>query len=121
MANILLIEDDAIVQHVHKLMFDKLGHTVDLVDSGIAALDRLKNPTSYDIIFVDIGLPDMSGCDLIKEIRKNPVQKEDFPIIALTGYLGEHEKNACLAAGATDVVHKPILMNKMLETLKRYL
>lgn len=121
MAEILLVEDDEIVQHVHKLIFDKLGHSVDLVDTGVAALDKLKAKSSYRIIFVDIGLPDMNGFDLIKEIRKNPDNCGKVPVIALTGYIGEPEKNLCFEAGATDVIHKPILMNTMLKILKQYL
>jgi CheY-like chemotaxis protein len=121
MAAILLIEDNAIVQHVHKLIFNKLGHTVEVADSGLSALEILKNKPAYDIIFVDIGLPDIHGFDLIKEVRESFISDPNYPIIALTGYIGENEKKACLAAGATEVLHKPILLNVMSDTLKRYL
>jgi two-component system, OmpR family, aerobic respiration control sensor histidine kinase ArcB len=120
MAKILLVEDNTIVQHVHKLIFNKLGHTVEIVDSGFKALEILKNKHVYDIIFVDIGLPDIKGFDLIKEIRSSLIQDSNYPIIALTGYIGDAEKKSCLEAGATEVLHKPILLNTMADTLKRY-
>lgn len=118
MTEVLLIEDDVIVQHAHKLIFNKIGLTVDVADSGASALNILKQKSSYEAIFVDIGLPDMSGFDLIQAIRE---QEKKFLIIALTGYIGETEKQACFNAGATEVIHKPILMNKMVEILKPYL
>lgn len=121
MAEILLIEDDIIVQHVHKTMFQKLGHQVDLVDTAAAALTQLKSYSKYQIIFVDIGLPDMNGYELIRQIRDTFQLGLNFPIIALTGYIGEQEKKDCLAAGATTVLHKPVLMKKMIEILGFYL
>lgn len=121
MAMILLIEDDLIVQHVHTLMFHKLGHQVDLAQTGLDAQSKIKTDASkYHIIFVDVGLPDICGTELIKEIRLKYCESS-FPIIALTGYIGETEKKACLAAGASQVLHKPVLMSKMLEILNYYL
>lgn len=121
MAEILLIEDDAIVQHAHKLIFNKLGFKVDLAESGYVALNMLKNKPSYNIIFVDLGLPDINGLDLIEEIRSKHSKNNNLVIIVLTGYIGEREKKACLKAGANNVIHKPILANKMLEVLNPYL
>lgn len=118
MAEILLIEDDAIVQYAHKLVFKKLGLKIDLAESGITALNMIQNNPSYDIVFVDLGLPDMDGIQLIEKIRK---EKKDIIIIVLTGYIGNSEKNACLSAGANMVIHKPILANKMQEILNPYL
>lgn len=113
------MEDDFIVQRVHQLMLIKLGCEVDIVDSGISALEKVKNGVQYDIIFVDIGLPDISGFDLIKSLRKIP-SLHSIPIVALTGYAGNEEKQACLDAGATDVKHKPIINKTLKAIIKLY-
>lgn len=120
MANILLIEDDIIVQHVHKLMFNKLGVTIDMIDSGLIALEKMRN-TSYQIVFIDIGLPDISGIELIKTIHENPKTYGSPILIALTGYIGAQEHDASLAAGAHQVMHKPILLAHLSDTLKCYI
>lgn len=118
MANILLIEDDIIVQHVHKLMLKKLGHQVVVADSGYSALVILKEKDHFEAIFVDLGLPDINGKDLIKEIRGIDSQ---IPIIAITGYTTESDKKICLEAGANSVMHKPVIASQMVEVLGQYL
>ncbi|MEO8400654.1 MAG: response regulator [Gammaproteobacteria bacterium] len=121
MKRILLVEDDKIVQHVHKLMLTKLGYNVDIADSGELALNFLADTQYYQFILVDIGLPDMSGFELIQKMKLLLTHSlKQTPIIALTGYVGESEKSTCLTFGAVEVLHKPILKNKMLEALERH-
>lgn len=120
MVEVLLIEDDIIVQHVHKLMFAKLGVPIDMIDSGLDALEKIKN-SHYKIIFIDIGLPDINGIEIIKIIHNNPTIYQTPVLIALTGYIGNQEKEASLAAGAHKIMHKPILIEDLSETLNIYL
>lgn len=115
---VLLVEDDKIVQHIHKNMLSELGCKVIIANCGAEALNL---PNNHDIAFVDIGLSDMSGFDLIKNIRSNDNYSNDFPIIALTGYTGEIEKANCLASGANEVAAKPISIKQLEEILLRYL
>ena len=117
--NILLIEDDAIVQHVHKRMLTKLNCEVDIAATGKAALDMIANNDPYHIIFIDIGLPDISGFDVIKQIEKEKLAV-NIPIIALTGYAGDREKQACFDAGVTDILHKPVVTSVMQSVLNQY-
>ena len=78
----------------------------------------LKN---HDIVFVDIGLSDITGFELIKAMRNYYNYSHELPIIALTGYTGEGEKSACLSSGADEVAAKPISPKQLEEILLRYL
>ena len=117
--NALLIEDDALIQMVHKNMLEQLGCTVDVTHSGVDALDKMKN--SYDILFVDIGLPEMNGFELIKAIRQNHHPRDRLPIVALTSYSerGDHQK--CLQFGANEVATKPISIEELGKILHKYM
>lgn len=79
----LLIEDDKIAQRIPTLIFECNGWEVDVVETGRAALDIiLKN--QYDLVLIDIGLPDIDGRDLAKIIHAK--LKKSIPIIALSAH-----------------------------------
>ncbi|MFZ2314546.1 MAG: ATP-binding protein [Gammaproteobacteria bacterium] len=114
----LLVEDDRIVQLIHRRMLTDLHCDIDLAHCGQEALSLLDK---HDIAFVDIGLSDMTGFELIKAIREHQKKTQHiFPIIALTGYTGETEKSACIEAGANEVAVKPISIDKLGELLGKY-
>ncbi|MFZ2314544.1 MAG: ATP-binding protein [Gammaproteobacteria bacterium] len=114
----LLIEDDKIVQLIHRRMLTDLHCDIDLAHCGQEALSLLGQ---HDIAFVDIGLSDMTGFDLIKNIRQHQEKTQHvFPIIALTGYTGDKEKMACLEAGVDEVAVKPISIKQLGELLEKY-
>ncbi len=115
--HILLIEDDLLIQIIHKKMLQDLGCVVDIAESAHKALAMLER--HYDMLFVDIGLPDMSGFDLIKVIRKEISNK--IPVIALTGFSEEKELKRCLAAGAAEVATKPISSAELGRILSQYI
>ena len=99
-STVLLVEDDPIVQYVHKKMLTDLGCEVQIVSHGYDAIDTLNN---HDIVFVDVSLPDISGFEVIKAIRlRHHLRK--IPIIALTVYNGKEEKLACLNAGQMNLL-----------------
>lgn len=113
---VLLIEDDPVVQYIHQKMLCEIGCEVDAVSSGGEALKKLKN---HDIVFVDISLPDISGFEVIKAIRRN-LQKKKLPIIALTVYNGKEEKLASLKAGADQFKTKPISHTTLKKIMLNY-
>jgi two-component system aerobic respiration control sensor histidine kinase ArcB len=116
----LLIEDNELIQIIHKHMLEELGCGVDISDSAAKTLEMLNN--DYDILFVDIGLPDMAGFELIKKIRQqNNNQFASIPIIVLTGYSEEKETQQSLDAGADEVMIKPVNMKALKEILGRYI
>ena len=117
--NILLVEDDALIQIVHRQMLEGLNCNVTIAECATEALNMLTH--EYDILFIDIGLPDIGGFDLIKTIRKNYFPHQHIPIIALTGYAENEERLKCLAAGADEVAIKPITKMELSEILKKHI
>lgn len=115
---ILLVEDDKVVQLVHKRMLTSFGCDVIIAKNGKEALEMWAD--GHDVIFVDVGLPDISGFEVIKNIRQQENGPHKIPIIALTGYTGESEKQACLEAGANEVATKPIEPQDLQDILSRY-
>jgi signal transduction histidine kinase/CheY-like chemotaxis protein len=117
---VLLVEDNNLIQIIHKHMLEDLGCKVHVTASAKQALVLLKN--SYDMLFIDIGLPDIAGFDLIKTIRTTENHKNaKTPIIVLTGYSEEEERQRCIRAGANDVSIKPISQTTLNDLLKTYL
>lgn len=115
---LLLVEDNHINQKVVKSMLNDLGCKVDVVDNGASAIKAFKN-NSYDLIFMDLGLPDMDGIQvtrLILDIEKVE-QRRHTPIIALTAHVMEADHKNCYAAGMDNVLTKPLLQPQLVEIL----
>jgi PAS domain S-box-containing protein len=117
--HVLIIEDNALIQIIHKHMLEELGCKVDVTESASQALEMLKQ--EYDMLFVDIGLPDIAGFDLIKKIRQQDNRLAEIPIIVLTGYSEDEERQHCLRAGANEISIKPVSKDTLDKILKRYM
>jgi PAS domain S-box-containing protein len=115
---VLLIEDNPLIQIIHKYMLEELGCKVDVIDSANGALELIEN--NYHLLFVDIGLPDISGFELIKKIRQLDQSISQVPIVVLTGYSEDEECNQCLQAGANEVAVKPISKETLEKILQQY-
>lgn len=111
---ILLVEDDPIVQKIHKKILEKTGCVVELAVTGQQALKKVLHE-NYKIIFMDIGLPDIKGFDVAKKIRqlKNKDKYNRVSIIGLTGYGDEENKSRCFEAGMDDVAIKPVKFDEI--------
>ena len=115
---VLLVEDNPINQKVINIMLKNHGCKVDIAGTGEKAL-RLASD-HYNIIFMDIGLPDINGIDVTKKLlRENIISKT--PIIALTAHASESDRDLCLAAGMKDFISKPISNKKLTTVLTNYL
>jgi two-component system aerobic respiration control sensor histidine kinase ArcB len=117
MRKVLLIEDDAMVQIVIGGMLEALDCAVDLADSGAKALALCKNH-SYDIIFLDLGLPDIEGFELAPKLIAGGF---DGPIIACTGRTALEASERCFNAGIKGFLQKPASLDTLRETLNTYL
>ncbi len=111
---ILIVEDDALFQKAEKMMFEGMGHSVLAVSTGEAALNAVIKK-EYDIIFLDITLPDMSGMDVMKKIRK---MKHDMRIIVITSHANTQDVERFEEIGATLVLTKPITIEQFQDCLK---
>jgi len=120
MPKILLIEDDPIIQRVNTLFLEQLGTKVELAKDGTQALSLF--PQDYDLIFLDIGLPDLSGIEVVQRMRAYEQRHRLKPniIIALTAH-GKSMKEDCLAAGFDDFYTKPLLIEELTKALKCWL
>lgn len=115
---VLLIEDDAIVRIVHMNFLEELGYEVDIACHGTEALTMVDNP--YDLILMDMGLPDILGTEVVKEFRRRLTKEKRTPIIALTGYSSESSKLDFLASGIDEVIIKPVFFEQLEQILLQY-
>ncbi|MBI5381418.1 MAG: PAS domain S-box protein [Opitutae bacterium] len=105
---ILLAEDNLINQKVAVQMLQRLGYRADVVSDGIAAIEAARHHP-YDVIFMDMQMPRMSGIDATRELRRQLAGKEPRPwIIALTANVMQEDRESCLAAGMDAYLSKPL-------------
>lgn len=107
---ILLVEDTRIARKMAQFILNNMLHTVDTACSGLEAI-QLASQKKYDLILMDVGLGDMSGCDASQRIKENTTNK-NTPIIALTAHEDEATKAACTLAGITGFMVKPFTKEK---------
>lgn len=117
---ILIVEDNELVADFTKINFMSFGCEVDIALDGKTALEYTKEK-HYDLILIDIGLPDMKGYDLAKAIRLNGFHDNaSVPIIALTAHAANEELERCIEAGMLAVIIKPLLQEKTKSLLCNY-
>lgn len=114
--SILVVEDTETNQMVIKLLLERLGHQVTIVNDGQKSVDYLRdNECDVDVIFMDISMPIMDGLTATKEIRKFC---SDIPVIALTAHAMEQDKQMCLETGMNAFVSKPIRSKEIQEAIE---
>ena len=121
---ILFVEDEAMIMKVSKIMFKKLGYDPDYVSNGKQTIDHIEKYT-YDLIILDIGLPDIDGIQLANKIRKyeDRYQIKKSKIYAVTAYDLMKVRKLCSSAGMNDVFNKPLnqsLIENMVSSLEEY-
>jgi|GEM_PF-1110259 len=110
--NILIAEDNRINQKIMRALMENYGHNVHVVENGLEAVSAFKENT-YDLILMDIRMPEMNGTDATKAIRQADGEGSRVPIIAVTAdALPEHVDNY-LGAGMDGYVAKPIDLSKL--------
>lgn len=115
---ILLAEDNAINQKVAIRMLNRLGYKVDVVANGLEVLSALEQ-IRYDIILMDVMMPEMDGIEATRAIR-NDKKGQQPRIIALTANAMEDDRRRCLNAGMDDYLSKPIKPAMLEDALSRW-
>jgi signal transduction histidine kinase/CheY-like chemotaxis protein/HPt (histidine-containing phosphotransfer) domain-containing protein len=115
---ILLAEDTPVNQKVALFFLDQLGYQADLVTHGQAVLDRLK-VQDYDVILLDIQMPNMDGLTVAREIRRLADRSDlSFPyIIAMTARTSLTDQQICIDAGMNDHISKPLRLAELAEKI----
>lgn len=117
---ILIVEDDPLLRHAFRLLLEDAGYRVHEAGSAREAIDSVHSEFP-DLIILDIGLPDRSGLEVARELSADPTRR--MPIVALTGRVGSEEEQACIDAGCTEYLAKPVepreLLRRIPDLLKR--
>ncbi|MUL01734.1 response regulator [Aliivibrio fischeri] len=119
-ANILVVEDNHANQIVIKNTLNYAGYSIDIAQNGKEAITKAIN-TQYDLIFMDISMPEMDGMTATKKIRSLSDAHKHMPIIALTAHALSGDKERFIEAGMTDYLSKPFNRSNLLECLAKYL
>lgn len=117
---VLMVEDDAMNRVVAREMFASLFIRIDIACDGIEAVASCAR-TSYDIIFMDLLMPECDGYEACRRIRAAEGLGEKTPIVALTASACEHERLRCTNVGIDEVLTKPIRMESLSHCLKKWL
>jgi PAS domain S-box-containing protein len=115
---VLVAEDNQINQLVVTAMLGKLGHQADVVGDGAEAVAAVRR-VPYDIVLMDVQMPDMDGLEATRAIRRLPAPAGAVPIVALTANAMTGHREQYLAAGMSDYVAKPIHLAELQAALAR--
>jgi PAS domain S-box-containing protein len=116
---ILLAEDNAINQKLALRLLQKVGYTVDVVETGKQAVDAVQKKT-YSLVLMDVQMPEMDGYDATRQIRNLPVAINSVPIVAMTAHAMSGDREKCLQAGMNDYLSKPLNVDEVLSVVNKY-
>ena len=117
---VLLAEDDAVNQMVVEQMLSRLGCVVDVVSNGAAA-SAVAAGTHYDLVFMDLQMPEMDGFEAAHRIRLNEQPRgRRTPIVALTANALSDDRERCLASGMDDYMTKPVSSAMLAAAIERW-
>lgn len=117
---ILVIEDSEVNQIVTCTILKKLGCKIELAKTGQEALKMLLK-RKYDLVFVDLGLPDIHGFDVTSQFRSQEDPSQRTPMIALTAFDTAEAKQRSFEAGMDEFLIKPIILEQIQAVLRRWL
>jgi GAF domain-containing protein/DNA-binding response OmpR family regulator len=112
---ILLAEDNAVNQKLALRLLEQMGYRADVASNGLEAVESIQRQI-YDVILMDIQMPEMDGLDATRNIRKLTSLKQPR-IIAMTANAMQGDREMCITAGMEDYISKPIRVNELQEAL----
>lgn len=118
-AKILLVEDSEANRLLATRILEKEGFDIEIAENGRIAIEKFET-NHYDLILMDIEMPEMDGFQAASEIRKRE-SKNQVPIIALTAHAIVGYREQCLAFGMNDYLTKPLRRKVLVETIRKYL
>lgn len=118
MTTILVVEDNPSNMELAGDILVSLDFEVDLANNGKEAIKKTEEKV-YDLVLMDIGLPDVSGVDVAKQIWKNP-DYNGVPVVALTAYTMKGDREKLLADGFVEYIPKPINVKEFIKAMEKY-
>lgn len=118
MYTVLLVEDDSTNLMFETLILKSLDCNIDAAQNGTDATNMVQKK-KYDVIFLDLGLPDMDGFTVAKNTRATEMNAKT-PIAIVTGHDTEEYKQQAFAVGANEFITKPLLKDAVEKILKKY-
>lgn len=122
-AKVLVAEDNSTNQMVITAILKRLEITAHVVNNGLEAVDAFKRD-DYDLILMDVQMPEMDGCTAtrkIRELEKSEDGEQRLPIVALTANVMQDDRNTCIESGMDDFLGKPVRRELLGQVLERYL
>jgi CheY-like chemotaxis protein len=114
-----VVDDVAVNLVVVEKMVESLGYQVETASNGIEAVAAIKSK-HYDLIFMDIQMPEMDGFEATRVIRGLDLETRNVPIVAITANTQESDRSACIEAGMNDYIAKPFVKKQLAVLLERY-
>ena len=118
-SRILVVEDNLVNQKVAMGMLKKMGFTIELANNGREALQAIQN-THYDLVFMDMLMPEMDGYEATKKIRALGGKYRHLPIIAMTANAMDGDRARCLEAGMDEYISKPLKKGQLENLLSNW-
>ncbi len=118
-SRILVVEDNSINQIVARELLQKAGMLVDIAENGAQAVQRVRE-SSYDLVLMDIQMPEMDGLEAARRIRATH-SLDDLPIVAMTAHALAEDREKSLHAGMNDHLNKPVEPSALYANLRRWL
>lgn len=119
-SKILLAEDNVFNQKVAEKMLERLGYNVEIANDGFEAVELTLN-NNYDLILMDMEMPGLDGIEASKKILNRGAVAGNPIIISMTANVSPEDKKRCLEAGMVDFISKPVTLEVLKNTLKKYL
>jgi CheY-like chemotaxis protein len=114
---ILLTEDNPVNMKLAEKVLSKLGYTIDTAWNGLEALEAVKR-SPYDLIFMDVQMPQMDGLEATQKIRLLPIAQPR--IVAMTANAMQGDREQCLQAGMDDYISKPIKLDILVKVIEKW-
>lgn len=117
--NILLAEDNPVNQKLAMRMLEKMGHSVTVVVNGKEAIESLQQ-SNFDVFLTDIQMPEMDGYEATRIIRRTEEEtgRKRIPIIAMTAYAMQSDKDHCMEVGMDGYVSKPVRSQELVAAIE---
>jgi CheY-like chemotaxis protein len=116
---VLLVEDSDAIRDAFTILLEDAGYTVLGAGTGAEAL-RLAAERAPDLVLLDMGLPDMTGLEVVRQIKGNAATA-GIVVVAVTGRDEEADRRACLAAGCAAYIVKPVNTQKLVRELPGFM